>query len=246
LNILIKDSRIGRQSNLFKHQIIELQRRGFIPNSEYLTNAQRKTKPYKTGTKHENLFNTSNDDYASFLTSQDQMYNMTESSPDYIYNNQAKSEMQQSVYNNAVQPGQNYSMQQHALQANDMMNDYYYGNSQIINENQQNMYNQQPHQLDNHIVQHHQQNQTLQQHHTTLLSYRPPLDTLFDKHASENIKMILKLFLDVKSELMTLTLNEFFNFDNDFDLIIELMRLNSIKFLKFAENIPGKNLKQKF
>ena len=41
------DSRIGRQSNLFKHHIIEWQSRGVIPNSDYLI-TQRKMKRVKS------------------------------------------------------------------------------------------------------------------------------------------------------------------------------------------------------
>jgi hypothetical protein len=253
----LEDSRIGRQSNLFKHQIIELQRRGFIPNSEYLTNAQRKTKPYRSGSKSDNVFNASTDDYTAFLTGQDQLYSqMTGSTTDYMYNTQAKTEMQM-VYNNAMQQqqtGSNYMMHQQlnsdpTMQTGDMMNDYFYTNNQIINEN---MYNQpNTSQLQDNQLVHQQQNHTPHHHHqqhhtTTMLSYHPPLDTLFDKHTSDYMKIILKLYLDVKSELLTFATNDFFNFDNDFDLVMEIMRINSLKFLKFAENIPGEYILKYF
>ncbi len=169
------------------------------------------------------------------------MYNMTDPNTDYMYNSQPKPEMQPN-FNCPMQNDQNY-MPQHGLQPSDIMTDYY-GYNPTINDNNQNIYAQQPQQLDNQIVHHQHHDQPLQQHHAPhpMLSYHPPLDTLFDQHASDYIKIILKLYLDVKSELMTLTINDFFNFENDFDLIIEIMRLNSIKFLKFAENIPGKPL----
>ena len=47
IKIVSLDSRIGRQSNLFKHHIIEWQSRGVIPNSDYLI-TQRKMKRVKS------------------------------------------------------------------------------------------------------------------------------------------------------------------------------------------------------
>lgn len=247
--LLIIDSRIGRQSNLFKHQIIEYQRRGCVPNSSYLISAQRKIKSQKHQNRGlvsiETDINAYNirDDYLYSQQQQQQMLPQVQQDP-YVQQKMNNTynpmqSMQQQVA--AFDTMQQYTQPQHndlvlQQQQQQQLNHEFYYNPQPMDTSTQNIPkydNSSYHQQTSHDIQ--QPNQQV------LYQFQSQLEMIFDKHTIDYMKLITGAFLELKHGLVPHNehllqhhqLNEI-----EMNECIEHLRIYAIKFFKFCDNIP--------
>ena len=74
------------------------------------------------------------------------------------------------------------------------------------------------------------------------------IDMLFDKNTSNQIKCIHKAYIEFKYEILSAiqehhqTQHQFMSTSYDFDteIVLDMFRIYANKFIKFAENIPGR------
>lgn len=225
---------------------MDLQRRGICPNSDYLNNAQRKTKSYKMNKTLSNEDNLFFKDHKFNMTTQDyypqnnQIINPLSAPTNYMY-----ADKQQDLVSNDFS---NINYDQFG-------NNYYYDDQSMIQQsNPSSSYqNQEP---AANLYEHMSLDAFACLHdvrHLTGHFRQITLDMVFDRNLADILKCYRKSYVEFKYSILTAfeerqTQQQLMNppylqmnsYDSDTDAVLDILRIYGNKFAKFVESIPGK------